>query len=107
MPPVPPPDPASYGGQACPPIYRVNQGLWDRDRWEGPCGPHALARPSWLTRHVSPAVCLEVLRHQPVAHGPAFHMAVLRAHGHCAHVQVPPAPPWAITLPQPSISHLS
>lgn len=59
----------------------------------GPCGPHARALPSRLTRHVSPTVCLEVLRHQPVAHGPALHVAVLRAHGHGAHVQVPPPPP--------------
>lgn len=40
-------DPASCGGQACPPTYRVNEGLRGRDRWEGcvvptpwpcPCG---------------------------------------------------------------------
>lgn len=37
------------------------------------------------------AVGLEVLRHQPVPHGPALHVAVLRAYGDCAHVQVPTA----------------
>lgn len=33
---------------------------------------------------------LEVLRHQPVPDGPALHLAVLRAHRHRPHVQVPP-----------------
>uniref|UniRef100_A0AAQ5BGE9 Potassium voltage-gated channel subfamily Q member 2 n=1 Tax=Homo sapiens TaxID=9606 RepID=A0AAQ5BGE9_HUMAN len=35
-------------------------------------------------------VGLEILRHQPLAHRPALHVAVLRANGHRAHVQVPP-----------------
>lgn len=75
------------------------EGLRGRDRWEGLCGPHALALPSWLTCRVSSAVRLEVLRHQPVAHGPALHVAVLRAHGHRAHVQVPPPPPPGLAFP--------
>lgn len=50
------------------------------------------ALPLRLTRLCPPPVRLEVLRHQPVAHGPALDVAVLRAHGHRAHVQVPPQP---------------
>lgn len=65
------------------------------ERREGPPSVLPCSLPCWhLTAGcLPPAVRLEVLRHQPVAHGPALHMAVLRAHGHRAHVQVPPSPP--------------
>lgn len=50
-------------------------------------------------RRFPSAVGLEVLRHQSVPHGPALHVAVLRAHRDRAHVQVPAARPACAAAP--------
>lgn len=45
--PVAPPDPASCGGQRCPPVYRVNRGLWGGT---GAWSPRRGGRPVWSPR---------------------------------------------------------